>query len=351
MRRILRWGAAAAILAAGPRQLVAQSNPLVRGAQAAYDSLDFAGAIRIGQRATRDRLSAVDQVQAWKVLAFAYASLDSARQARDAFKQAVFLDPDWSIDESRVSPKITSLYALALREVLVIRGPAADSASFVIGQGGAGLRFTVTRTARVQVKVSGPGGSTIVDTARGEGLMAFRWDGRLANGTVPEAGTYTVVIEATSGRDSYARSIRLRVTPGAVDTVSHLTSLPGYDLLPETVVPPRSWRPFGLSLLTSAVTGGAALALESGRLGGGPHRELAGISVASIGIGVLSMLRKPAPVPSEANIRYNRIVQDNVARENARIALDNENRRRQVRLRVTPLGSASADGGGEGRDP
>jgi hypothetical protein len=337
-----------AVLVGAPPALAAQSHPLVREAKAAYQDFDFVRAIQTGQRAVRERLAAGDQLDAWRILAFAFASLDSSRQARDAFKQAIFLDPDWSLDESRVSPKITSVYSLALREVLVIRDPAVDSTSFVVGQGSASLRFAVTRTARVQVRIAGPGGGGhLVDSLRGEGAMALRWDGRLEGGAVPEAGVYTVVIEAVSGRDSYARSVRLQVTPGVVDTVPHLTSLPGYDLLPETVVPARSWRPFGLSLLTSAIAGGAALALESGKLGGGPHRELAGVSVASVGLGVLAMLRKPAPVPSEANLRYNRIVRDNLARENARIALDNDSRRRQVRLRVTPLGGANADGGSQ----
>jgi hypothetical protein len=343
------WVLATSLLVGAAKIGAAQSHPLVRDAQAAYDSLDFPRAVRAAQRATRERLGAGDQLAAWKVLGFAFASLDSARQAREAFKQAVFLDPDWSLDESSVSPKITSLYALALREVLVIRNPAVDSASFILGQtgGGASIRFGVTRTARVQLTITGPGGGATVDSARGEGLVTFRWDGRLGGGAVPEPGVYTAVIEASSGRDSYARSLRLRVTAAAVDTAPHLTSLPGYDLLPETVVPPRSWRPFGLSLLTSAVAGGAALALESAQLGGGPHRELAGVSVAAIGIGLLSMIRKPAPVPSEANIRYNRIVQENIARENARIALGNADRRRQVRLTVVPLGAGLA----AGRDP
>jgi hypothetical protein len=342
-------GLTLALLTGGTGGALAQTHPLVREARTAYDSLDFARTIRLGQRALRERLAPTDQFEVWRLLAFGYASLDSARQARDAFKQAVFLDPDWSLDESRVSPKLTSLFGLALREVLVIRNPVLDSTTFVVGQGGAGVRFAVTRTAKVLIKVAGPSGSSVVDSLRGEGQMAIRWDGRLAGGGVPEAGIYSLVLEATSGRDSYARSLRVRVTPGAVDTVTHLTSLPGYDLLPETVVPARSWRPFGLSLLTSAVAAGAALALESGRLGGGPHRELAGISVASIGIGVLSMLRKPAPVTSEANLRYNRIVHDNVARENARIALENEQRRRQVRLTVAPLGSTNADQDGSDR--
>ena len=324
--------------------LAGQDHPAVREAQGAYDSLSFGRAIRAGQRALKDRLSPGDQLRAWQLLGFAYASLDSARQAREAFKQAVFLDPDLTLDESRVSPKITSLYALALREVLVVKTPAVESTSFVVGRGSLGIRAAVTRTARVEVRIVGPTGTTVIDSARGDGLVSFRWDGRLAGGTPPTEGIYTVIVEATSGRDSYARSVRLKVTPGVVDTANHLTSLAGYQLLPETVVPPRSWRPFGLSLLTSAVAGGASLALESGRLGGGPHRELAGVSVAAIGIGFLSILRKPAPVPSEANIRYNRIVQDNLARENSRIAADNEARRQQVRLVIAPL-PPSASGG------
>ncbi|MFN0180552.1 MAG: hypothetical protein ACKVZ0_17260 [Gemmatimonadales bacterium] len=325
-------------------RLESQTHPAVREAQAAYDSLSFGRAIRAGQRAVKERLTPADQLRAWQLLGFAYASVDSTRQAREAFKQAVFLDPDLALDESRVSPKITSLYALALREVLVVRTPTVDSTEFVVGRGAVGIRVSVTRTARVELRIAGPNGSAIIDSARGEGSMGFRWDGRLANGVVPAAGIYTVVVEATSGRDSYARSVKLRVTPGAVDTATHLASLPGYDLLPETVVPPRSWRPFGLSLLTSAVAGGAALALESGRLGGGPHRELAGVSVAAIGIGFLSILRKPAAVPSEPNLRYNRIVLDNLARENGRIAIENERRRQQVRLSVVPVAPALTGG-------
>jgi hypothetical protein len=330
-------GLASPVLSQGPRPLAE--------AEAAYGNLDFARTIALASRATRERLPARDLERAWELLGFAYASLDSSRQARDAFKQVAFLNPDWTLDEERISPKITSLHALALREVLLVRHPVIDSADFVLGAGSVGIRFTVTRTARVQLRLLGPGGSTTLDTLRGDGQMLARWDGRLAGGATPGGGVYTLVIEVAAGRDTYARSLRIQVTPGTVDTVPHLAALPGYDLLPEAVVPPRSWRPLGIALITSALTGGAALALESGPLGGGPRRELAGVSVASLGVGLLSMLRKPAPVPSEANIRYNRIVRDNLARENARIAQENETRRRQVRLAVAPLRAEPSPGG------
>ncbi|MGE0554355.1 MAG: hypothetical protein AB7R55_13085 [Gemmatimonadales bacterium] len=332
MRRLLSSLALAA-LAAAP--LAAQSHPLVRDARIAYQDLDFGRAIGLANRAMEARLDEADQLLAWQLLGFAQASLDSARQAREAFKQALFLDPDWSLDQERVSPKITSLHALALREVLVVRGPRLDSASFVVGSGGADLRFTVTRTARVEVRLTGAGDAVPIDSLTGEGAMAVRWDGRIGGGPAP-AGEYALVIDASSGRDRYSRSVRVAVRASAVDTLAHVTSLAGYDLLSETVVPPRSWRPLGVALITSAVTGGASLALENGALGGGPHRELAGVSVASLGVGILAMLRKPAPVPSEANIRYNRIVRDNIARENERIAAENQRRRALVRLTITP---------------
>jgi hypothetical protein len=200
-----------------------------------------------------------------------------------------------------------------------------------------GIRFTVTRTARVELRLVGIDGTTVLDSVRGDGAMTVRWDGRLPGGSVPAAGRYAMVVEATAGRDSYARSIEIEIAAAAVDTVAHLTALPGYELLPERVVPPRSWRPLGITLITSAIAGGGALALESGRLGSGPRRELAAVSVASLGIGLLSMIRKPAAVPSEANIRYNRIVRDNLTRENARLAAENEARRRQVRLTIRPI--------------
>jgi hypothetical protein len=341
------WSVAFLFALLAPSRARAQTAGLVTDAQRAYDELEFGRAITLATRATGERMSQPDLLAAWRILGFAYASLDSTRQAREAFKQALFLDPDWMLDESRISPKITSLHALALREVLVVRHPALDSAEFVVGAGGVDLRFTVTRTARVRVRIVSPGGSAVIDSVQGEGQLRLRWDGRLAGDSIPTGGRHTIVIEAVAGRDTYARSLGVEIRPAAVDTTTHINSLPGYDLLPEQVTPPRSWRPLGLALITSAVTGGAALALESGKLGGGPHRELAGVSVASIGIGILAMLRKPAPVPSEANIRYNRIVQDNIARENGRIAADNEGRRRQVRLRIVPAPAAVAGDGSQ----
>jgi hypothetical protein len=53
-------------------------------------------------------------------------------------------------------------------------------------------------------------------------------------------------------------------------------------------------------------------------------------------VGVLATLKKPAPVPARANILYNSLVREQLARRNAEIAAANVLRRRQVKLAVVP---------------
>jgi len=53
--------------------------------------------------------------------------------------------------------------------------------------------------------------------------------------------------------------------------------------------------------------------------------------------GFVMMLRKPAPRPAEANILYNRLLRDQIARRNQDIAKENVARRQQVQVTVTPV--------------
>ena len=122
---------------------------------------------------------------------------------------------------------------------------------------------------------------------------------------------------------------------GAVDTLPMLTKLPGYDPLPETVTPPRSLRPFGLASLLTGLMAGGALALENGDLTGGSRREVAIGAGAVLAVGLAASLGRAAPVPSEANIRYNQLVRDQLARQNQQVAETNTLRRREVELTVS----------------
>ena len=316
--------------------LAAQDNPTLRRASQAYNNLSFAQAITLVRQASRERLGSDDQARAYELLGFAYASLDSTRQATEAFKQALLLNPDRALDAARVSPKITSAFALALAQVLVLRDLRIDTAEFVAGVGSLPIHFTVTRTARLRTRLIGPGGEITVDSALGEGNVRLQWNGLLASGQPPARGVYRVIVEATAGRDSYAASLPLRIDAGAVDTLPHLTKLPGYDLLPETVVPPRSWKPVGLALMATSVALGSSLALESSKLGGGGRREILGIGTGVALVGLFSTMKKPAPVPARANILYNSLVREQLARRNAEIAAENAARRRQVKLAIVP---------------
>ena len=338
MRHLLfAWLAVVAVpLAAFRSPVLAQTSATLRRANQAYNSLAYSQAIVLARQASRERLNPEERARAYELLAFSYASLDSARQATEAFKQALLLNPDRALDPGRISPKITSAFSLALAQVLVLRDLRVDSAEFIAGAGALPIRFTVTRTARLRTRLVGPGGQITVDSALGEGPVRLQWNGLMSNGRPPEAGTYRLIVEASAGRDTYAASIPMRIDPGSVDTLAHLTSLPGYDLLPETVLPPRSWKPIGLALMATSVALGGSLALESSKLGGGGRREILTVGAGAALVGLFATMKKPAPVPAKANILYNSLVREQLARRNAEIAAENSARRQQVRLAVTP---------------
>ena len=311
-------------------------------AETAYRDLDFERAVRDARLALDLRLSGAEQARAWELLGFSYSAMDSVRLGTEAFKQLIFLRPDRELDPARISPKITSLFALALGQVLVVRHLGADSATFVAGTGMGGLpiRATVTRTSRVRTRIIGPSGDVLVDSTTAEGTINLRWNGLMRDGRPAASGDYRVVVEAAAGRDTYSASMPLRIRAGAVDSAAHLASLPGYSMLPETEVPPRSWRPLGIALIATAATAGAVVALESSELGTSGRGQLVAIGAGTSLVGVLATIRRPAPVPAPANIRYNALVREQLARRNAEIAADNERRRQQVQLTIVP----AADG-------
>src|SRR5687767_2763422 len=107
--------------------LSAQDNPTLRRASQAYNNLSYSQAVTLARQASRERLGADDQARAFELLAFSYASLDSTRQATEAFKQVLLLSPDRALDAARVSPKITSAFALAMAQVLVLRQLRIDT--------------------------------------------------------------------------------------------------------------------------------------------------------------------------------------------------------------------------------
>jgi hypothetical protein len=313
-----------------------QDNATLRQAQQAYDALDFSNAVTLARQALQQRLGRDDQIIAHELLGFAYGALDSTRQAVDHFRQLIFIDPDREPDVNMVSPRITSLYASALGQVLVVRRLRVDSTSFVAGQGNLDIQFQLSRPARAIGRVVGSGYDAVIDTQLVAGTGRFEWRAETDAGEPVPAGDYQVIITAVEADNEFSVPTDVRVTHAPVDTADMLTSLPGYSYLPESEIPPRDWKPLGISVLYAGLASGAAIALESNALGES-EREVLGVSVLAVVTGFIMSVKKPDPRPVQANIRYNELLRENLAQRNEEIARDNAGRRRQTRLTIVQI--------------
>jgi len=340
MHRSTSWLAATALIVVLPVAAGAQTvqNATLRRAQQAFENLDYRQALTIAQASLRERLTGFERARAYELLGFTYSGLDSILKAVDAFKQVVLIEPERDLDPNRTSPKALSAFQVALTQILVVRQLRVDSVNFVGGQGAVGIRYTVTQPSRVVTRVTGGTmGPIRIDSTVANGQINIRWPARLPSGDPVPAGNYNVVVDATVGQNSFSTSQPIRITHGAVDTLPHLTSLPGYTYLPETEVPPKSWRPMGLALVYSGIALAGTSALSHGDLGSASMREGGVIGGGIVLAGFVMTLRKPAPQPARGNILYNSLLREQIARRNTEIAQENTRRRQQVALSVVPL--------------
>jgi hypothetical protein len=337
-----------AVLVFVPLALAAQSvqNATLRRAQQAFDNLEYRQALALGQASLRERLSGFERARAYELLGFTYSGMDSILKSVDAFKQVVLLEPERQLDPNRTSPKALSAFQVALTQVLVVRQLVVDSVTFVGGQGVVPIRYTVTQPARVVTRVMGGATTMRIDSTVANGQVNIRWPARRPNGDPLPAGNYTVVVDAAVGQNSFSASQAIRIAHGAVDTVAHLTSLPGYTYLPETEVPPKSWKPLGLALVYTGAALAGTSALSNGDLGKVSLREGAVIGAGVTVAGFIMTLRKPAPQPARGNILYNSLLREQIARRNTEIAQENTRRRQQVALTVAPVAAVTRPGGG-----
>ena len=335
-----------AVLLLLPVVLSAQTiqNATLRRAQQSFENLDYRQALSSAHASLRERLTGYERARAYELLGFTYSGMDSILKAVDAFKQVVLIEPERDLDPNSTSPKALSAFQVALTQILVIRQLRVDSVQFIGGQGNVPIRYTVTQPSRVVTRVSGgPLGSMRIDSTVANGQVNIRWPARLPSGDPVPPGNYNVVVEASVGQNSFSTSQSIRVSHGSVDTLPHLTSLPGYTYLPETEVPPKSWRPMGLALVYTGVALAGTSALSNGDLGSPSLREGTVIGLGIVAAGFVMTLKKPAPQPARGNILYNQLLREQIARRNTEIAQENTRRRQQVALSVVPLPRA---GGG-----
>src|SRR2546427_4772704 len=318
-------------------------NPTLRRAQQAFDNLDYRQALSAGQAALRERLTGFERARAYELLGFTYSGMDSILKAVDAFKQLVLIEAERDHDPTRTSTKALSAFPVALTQILVVRQLRVDSVEFIGGQGAVAMRYTVTQPSRVITRITGgTQGNMRIDSTVANGQVNIRWPARMPSGDPVPAGNYNVVVEATVGQNSFSTSQPIRVTHGAVDTLPHLTSLPGYTYLPETEVPPKSWRPMGLALVYTGIALAGTSALAHGDIRAASMREGGMIGGGIVLAGFVMTLKKPAPQPARGNILYNSLLREQIARRNTEIAQENTRRRQQVALTVVPLPRAGA---------
>ena len=194
MRRALALAGLLLAFAATP--CLGQGDSVIARAQAAYNDLDYSAAIQLAQRALAGPLSQNGRVGAYELLGFSYGALDSTHQAVEAFRRLIFLAPDRIPDVERVSPRITSLYASALGQVLVVRRLSLDSASFLAGSGSVPIRFEVSRTAQVVTRLLGPTSELIIDSQTVSGAVRVDWRVSGSDGRPLPAGVYDLVVTA-----------------------------------------------------------------------------------------------------------------------------------------------------------
>lgn len=145
-----------------------------------------------------------------------------------------------------------------------------------------------------------------------------------------------MTVQATSTGYDFAAEMPLEIAVAPVDTAPHLGHLEGYDTLPRMVMPARSFRPLGIATLLTGIVAGGSFAAENGALGQTSRRELTIGAGAALLVGLIASFGHPVLVPSEANIRYNQLIQDQLARQNQQIAAGNRLRRQEVELTVSP---------------
>lgn len=325
------------LVLAAPCAAQTVQNATLRRAQQALENLDYRQALATGQASLRERLTGFERARAYELLGFTYSGMDSILRAVDAFKQVVLLEPERQLDPNRTSPKALSAFQVALTQVLVVRQLVVDSVTFVGGQGAVPIRYTVTQPARVVTRIIGGATSVRIDSTVATGQVNLRWQARTPSGDPLPAGNYTVVVDAAVGQNSFSSSQPIRISHGRVDTLPHLTSLPGYTYLPETEVPPKSWKPVGLALVYTGAALAGTSALSHGNLGSTSLREGGAIGAGIVLAGFVMTQRKPAPQPARGNILYNSLLREQIARRNSEIAQENTRRRQQVALSVVPI--------------
>ena len=107
-------------------------------------------------------------------------------------------------------------------------------------------------------------------------------------------------------------------------------------MLFRSVTPARNFRPLGIAAIVSGLIAAGTINTDNGAIGTVSRRELKIGASATLLVGLVASFGRPVQVPSDANIRYNHLIADQLVRQNQQIAAANILRRQEVQLTVAP---------------
>lgn len=100
----------------------------VKAGVAAYEELDYEGAVAALENALTESLTREEQIVAHRTLAFAYVALDKTEEARAAFVKLLRLDSSLVLDHT-VAPRVRALFEEARTAYATGQSPEPERAS------------------------------------------------------------------------------------------------------------------------------------------------------------------------------------------------------------------------------
>lgn len=327
-----------------PALLSAQTpaGRLITTARVQIEDLNNDSAAVLLRQALEPRLNATsaERLRAFILLGIAELT-EHQTQAREAFRQALLLDPTARVDSLRdLASDLVTVFDAERTRVLAIRLEAPVDTELSVGGGHLPLVARPTRRARVLLTIAGSNGSVVhSDSQLVVGSATFDWDLRLPDGSPVAPGAYTLRLSA---RDSVSeavpvgRTLTIELVP--VDTQPLPPPLAPSAFAPETARV-RAHQP--AALLGGVVFGAAAGALccVFKQEGGTDRRAFAVAGTLTLGgiIGFASGRYVRRPVAE--NVERNRQVRERDAQTRAAITQANTRARQHARMRLRLTGT------------
>ena len=339
---------------AGPETLTAQSEAtrLIVGAQSQLEALNNDSAASLLRRALDAQLHATpaERVNAFILLGVTDLVADRATQARNAFRQALELDPTVQVDTLR-DLHSDLLRVFAAERERVLRFVVTMPQDTLLASAGGRVDFVVRTSGRGHVtltisdpRIAGERGVVAVDSAVVDGTGTLRWRVEPPAGGPGARVAYTLRITARDEAGVAATSAVRAVTVERekVDTQRLPPVLsPSAFASESALVQAHPGGPFARGLFFGAAAASLAYLVVGGEKVSGdrdakPYVVGGAVAVSGL-IGVIKGHRAVRPVPD--NILHNQQLREQDTQQRAEIAQANARVRdtAHVRVRITSV--------------